>query len=288
MRYTSRAVVRDTIPSREEVTTPLYNLTPKIEHIMKKTIIALIAMAGMASAAITDGLQWAESFGDGYDKTATFTLNNAFHEENGVGVASGEYENSRIWTTNLSGGNFTNAFTFSLKLVDLNANNWTNALSLYTNGTTYGDPNSIQLQKNSSGELMVYTNAFTGSNVADDASNINLGSLNNLKGKTLTLVFDATGEANTLTAYVDGVANSDTVTFTYAAGVTPSTALTGLQFGAAFGDGRAANSVTVDNIAVWNRALSAAEVATLPIPEPATATLSLLALAGLAARRRRK
>lgn len=42
------------------------------------------------------------------------------------------------------------------------------------------------------------------------------------------------------------------------------------------------------DLAVYNGAMTAAEVKALTIPEPATATLSLLALAGLAARRRRK
>lgn len=254
---------------------------------MKKTIIALLALGGFASAAITDGLQWAECFGDGHSQAATFGLKNAFHVENGVGVAGGDYTDSRVWTTT-TGGKFTNAFTFSLTLVDFSADNWTDALSLYTNGTVSGTAHSIQLQKSSSGDLMVYTENFTGSNVKDDASNINLGSITDLKGKVLTLVFDATGTSNTLTAYVDGVANTDTITFTYADGVTASTALTGFQFGAAFGGSRVSNSVTLDNIAVWNRALSAAEVATLPLPEPTTATLSLLALCGLAARRRRR
>lgn len=259
---------------------------------MKKTIVTLMAMAAsIATAEITDGLQWAESFGDGYDKAASFTLNNAFYEEGGVGVAGGDHADSRIWTTNLSGGNFTNAFTFSFKMVDFEANNWTDALSLYSNGTTYGDSNCIQLQKDNTGALMVYTTNFTGSNVEGDASNISLGSISDLKGKVLTLVFDATGTSNTLTAYVDGVALADTVTFTYAEDATPSTALTGFQFGAAFGNNRVSTSLTADDIAVWNRALSAEEVATLPlavVPEPATATLSLLALAGLALRRRRK
>ena len=263
---------------------------------MKKTIIALTALAGVASADITDGLQWAESFGDGYSQAATFGMNNAFHVENGVGIAGGSYTDSRIWTTN-TGGKFTNAFTFSFKMVDFDANNWTDAISIYTNGTTHGTNNSLQLQKNASGELMLYTENFTGSNVAGDDANINLGSISSLKGKVLTLVFDATGSSNTLTAYVGGTALTDTVTFTYAEGVTASTALTGFQFGAAFGGSRASNSVTVDDIAFWNRALTAEEVAVLPlvvagsddvVPEPATATLSLLALAGLAARRRRK
>lgn len=262
---------------------------------MKKTIIALMALAGVASADITDGLQWAESFGDGYSQAATFGLNNPFYVENGVGIASGSH-GSRVWTTN-TGGKFTNAFTFSMKLVDFDAANWTDALSLYTNGTTSGTNNSLQLQKNASGELMAYTQNFTGSNVTEDASNINLGKVDSLKGKVLTLVFDATGNTNTLTAYVDGTALTDIVTFTYADGVTASTALTGFQFGTAFGGERASNSVTVDDIALWNRALTAEEVATLPmvaagsndvIPEPATATLSLLALAGLAVRRRRR
>lgn len=257
---------------------------------MKKTIIALMALAGVVSADITDGLQWAESFGDGYSKAATFGMNNAFHVVNGVGIAGGDYANSRIWTTN-TGGNFTDAFTFSFKMVDFDAANWTDAVSIYTNGTTNGTNNSLQLQKDSSGNLMLYTENFTGSNVAGDDSNINLGRIDSLKGQVLTLVFDATGDANTVTAYVGGTALTDTVTFTYAEGVTASTALTGFQFGAAFGGGRASTSVTVDDIALWNRALTAGEVATLPmvvVPEPATATLSLLALAGLAARRRRR
>ena len=264
---------------------------------MRKTFITLLALAGVASADITEGLQWAESFGDGYSQAATFNYNNAFHSEGGVGVAGGEYADTRVWTTNTS-GKFTNAFTFSFKLVGFDAENWTDALSLYSNGTTAGTSNSIQFQKDNTGSLYVYTSGFTGSNVTGDASSVLLGSLASLEGKVLTLVFDATGASNTLTAYVDGVANADIITFTYADDVTPSTALTGFQFGAAFANERVSNSVTVDDIAVWNRALTAEEVATLPmvnpsaespvVPEPATATLSLLALAGLAARRRRK
>ena len=45
---------------------------------------------------------------------------------------------------------------------------------------------------------------------------------------------------------------------------------------------------TLGSLAVYDGAMSAAEVKGLIIPEPATATLSLLALAGLAARRRRR
>ena len=204
-----------------------------------------------------ESIQWAESFGDGYSQAATFIYSNNFYVENGVGVAGGDYANSRVWTTN-TGGKFTNAFTFSFELVDFNAANWTDALSLYTNGTTDGTDHSVQLQKSDNGDLMVYTDKFTGSNVTGDDSNINLGSIDALKGKVITLSFDAT--TKTLTAYVDGVANTDTVTFTYAEGVTPSTALTGFQFGAAFGNNRVSNSVTVDNIVVSNTALASTAI----------------------------
>lgn len=251
---------------------------------MKKTLITFLALTGVASAAITDGLVWAEAFGDGLTKAPAITLNNAFHVENNVGIAGNSYADSRIWTTNLSGGNFTDAFTFSFRLIDFEADNWTNALSFYTNGVTYGDnANVMQLQKSAAGNLMVYTSSFTGSNVSGDASNINLGSVDSLKGKVLTLTY----ADDVVTAYVDGVALSDTITFTYAEGVTPSKALTGFQFGAAFGNLRTSTSVTVDDIGLWNRSLSAVEITSL-VPEPATATLSLLALCGLAARRRRK
>ena len=51
-----------------------------------------------------------------------------------------------------------------------------------------------------------------------------------------------------------------------------------------------ANSSTfdVDNVLIYNKALSAVEINAITVPEPTTATLSLLALAGLATRRRRK
>ena len=57
------------------------------------------------------------------------------------------------------------------------------------------------------------------------------------------------------------------------------------QGGATLSEGE---TVDFDNITFWNKALSDSEVSGLVIPEPTTATLSLLALAGLAARRHRK
>ena len=242
---------------------------------LRKALLACFstAVAGfttsLSSAAITDGLQWAESFdGSGYveDMDATFVLGgapDAFSEEiidgNVVGAAgSGSLASNRVYSTNLSAGNFTDAFTISFTLVDFDGANWCDVLSMYSNGTTSGVGNSIQLQKNSAGELMVYTTAFSGSNVTGNNANFKFGHIaNDLLGKVLTLTY----ADNMLMGYVDGTAIEDTVTFTFAEGVTPSTALTGFQFGCAFGNNRPCTKVVLDNIALWNRALTATEIA---------------------------
>lgn len=59
------------------------------------------------------------------------------------------------------------------------------------------------------------------------------------------------------------------------------------QFGY-FGNANNSSTFDVDNVLIYNKALSAVEINAITVPEPATATLSLLALAGLATRRRRK
>ena len=245
----------------------------KTSKFFLSTLIAASAMTATAYAASISydeysdsqksNLQLAYSFESNTPEVNNVSLSEFGNVSDGVGVANGD--NGRPWTTSVNKDEFFSggAFTISFDLIAFSANNWTDALSLYTNGTTSGEDNSIQLQKNASNELMVYTSGFTGSNVSGDASNFKLGSIDDLLGKTLTLVFDGTGDSKTLTGYVDGVAITDTVTFTYADGVTPSTALTGFQFGAAFGGGRVSTSVTVDNVALWNTALSAGDVAAL-------------------------
>ncbi|MBQ9095452.1 MAG: LamG domain-containing protein [Akkermansia sp.] len=101
-----------------------------------------------------------------------------------------------------------------------------------------------------------------------------------------------TGDGQTLTLYVNG----DSASVTYAPGA--DSKLSNFQLGSQWGDGSRRVQANFDDLAIWNRTLGADEIAllsqgaiangTLPVPEPTTATLSLLALAGLAARRRRK
>lgn len=106
---------------------------------------------------------------------------------------------------------------------------------------------------------------------------------------TLTLVGSVDSTATStivLDFYIDGehVGTSSTANAT---NITGDNAINNMQFGH-FGTSSSSASTNIDNILVYGRALSAKEVKALTVPEPAAATLSLLALAGLAARRRRK
>lgn len=106
---------------------------------------------------------------------------------------------------------------------------------------------------------------------------------------TLTLVgsVDKTAASTlVLDFYIDGehIGKSSTASAT---NITGGNVINKMQFGY-YGTSVNSASTNIDNILVYGRALSAAEVKALTVPEPTTATLSLLALAGLVARRRRK
>ncbi len=97
---------------------------------------------------------------------------------------------------------------------------------------------------------------------------------------TLTFVSDATNKV--FTAYSNGTQIGQWTDWA------PTEDIVGLQFGQRYAGGR--NSVqdaTIDNFTIWNKALTSTEVAALIVPEPATASLSLLGLAAMMIRRRR-
>ncbi len=184
--------------------------------------------------------------------------------------------------------NLSNSFTlsFAAKMVSATAVNWSNVFAITANNK------NIHIQKNTTtGGLYM-----AGNGVAS-TGNIIGAELNNTSYTHLTLVYTAPvigveGSTGAFTMYQNGVL-LDSWTSTFGNGGAISLELGG------YGSYEA-TSLYIDEVGIYDAALTAAQIQnnlvgkavgsipTTNIPEPTTATLSLLALAGLAARRRRK
>ncbi len=126
----------------------------------------------------------------------------------------------------------------------------------------------------------------TGVTLAEGPSNstsLTLGAANVEDGKAVVTYTFGGGNTKTLTLYALDVATGTLASTSIETGWEVSAAFDRLTVDTASG--------AVERAIVFNTALSSTEILALStsvIPEPTTATLSLLALAGLAARRRRK
>lgn len=171
----------------------------------------------------------------------------------------------------LTGGTESFTLSFDLKNVDVSVSNsqWCDIFSLQLSDTS-----KIQLQINATtGKLSLYNNSADGTQLQDAQivdTTLTLDSFSDWK--SFSLVADS--GAGKLSIYLDGVLVSST-----ADSVWTGSAVSALQFGSEYaGTRQLGGSMQINNITL----------AVSPTPEPTTATLSLLALAGLCARRRRK
>lgn len=272
---------------------------------MKKyiTIAALLAagaaFASAASVSYSDysaeqknGLLAAWSFDSssnpdvnalGFGDPSGFVFN-----DNGYGIISSSTGTPwKVGATQFSDGNFT----ISLDVNYIGVYNWEAILDLSSTGSN-GDANTIQLSMNKGSKELMLCNGVAGE--ATYAGTISAGNLGtglyaeeDLNWATVTIVSEAT--TNTLNLYVNGEIKGTWSGSAWTAGEGQSLALKGIQIGAVLGGSRKINDVQIDNIAIWNRALSQNEVASL-IPEPSTfgllAGLGALALVGTRRRRR--
>lgn len=230
---------------------------------MKKTIITILAMAGVAlGSEYTTEKVWTIDFGsqytNGYNVTGDLTSIGTVWDV--VGVEGGTQTGTK--RVHLQSGNFgtwDSNFEFSITLTlgqpITASNNWPVFFELLGNGTSLrvgpyvGDGNYVDIDGN------LTKNSEWGATVNS--------------GGTYTITLTKIG--TTVSAAVNGVVSS---TGTVAANI--SGTVDNIFLGGGNYDYYKMNS-TVHSIS-WSSV----------IPEPTTATLSLLALAGLAARRRRR
>ncbi len=248
MRYTLRRSVEN--PTYEEF--PWFLIQNYTN--MKKTLIALVACTSVAAAAVT-----------GHDGNYTFTADD--WEKSG---------NDYILTLSgtgfdLSGTSWELTYTFNA-LSGTGVNQWgTNAFANGTNtGGNYGAyKNGIQSYIAVGGDVR-----FLGGGFESNGDAITLGKIATNKVVSLTYTITRTEAGTTLVVKADNTQlGSSTIT-----------------------DNSKWNNVTLTKLCTnisdsqinkgWSLASGSFKI--ISVPEPTTATLSLLALAGLAARRRRK
>lgn len=250
--------------------------------VMKKTIVTLMMLTGVATA---------ESIG--FNEMSSTLQSDISYRLDKLSITSSTDE---YWEGD-TGTSFTVSFDIS-NISDVNAGDCIVCLSSNHLEWWYSD-GTLQLTLNENGDVVLRNHAggqkyFDGivRDTSKDPENYVMGGENATLGltaagslttvTTITLVSDS--EAGTFTMYNNGVEVAKQT------GWNPDSGINGMQLGKVFGGGgkNVSGSVDLSNVYVWNRALSSDEVkAVAGIPEPTTATLSLLALAGLCARRRR-
>ena len=246
---------------------------------MKKTLILALASASAGIACAQDTVIFAGAWtsnGPAADNTPLSDQSQPFlYEEGNDYAVIGKVSNTTYnpWA-NITGGSDSFTFSFDLKNVDVTVQNsqWCDIFSLkLSNGS------KLQLQINQVTKKLSLYNADADGNQQTDAqiidTTLTLDSFSDWK--TFSLVADA--DAGKLSIYLDGVLVSSTADSTWT-----GSSVSGLQFGSEYaGTRKLGGSMEINNITLTNGAV-------YPTPEPTTATLSLLALAGLCARRRRK
>ncbi len=294
---------------------PYNPATPNLStHNMKKTLatLAAFAMVSVASAAVTDDTT--VFYGVASGDEITLNKGTADEETLSVDTRSSETQSELNLTISSSDGSLPGtagststeqiaySLTFSLNLdamaTWLKTNTYGECYILQTtsndNPDYTGNPGTMGLKLNSDGTIETTWNA-------SGRGNTHKTSLFSVSSDRST----ATLASNISASLIDGSSadslGSIVLSYTVGNGTIGTKVYTGDGSTLITDDGLRSsnhmelasvdlNSAFIDDFAITSDALEPVEIKTISklVPEPATATLSLLALAGLAARRRRK
>ena len=252
---------------------------------MKKTIIALFALAGMTQAATV--ITFGGTSADYGFVTDAFVI-----DSNKVAVSSFEHELSDGNSFSLTNTDGQNSSKFWAGKDGNIAGTWSNAAALTEMNAAMGI--SYTAAELSSGSGMYFTapgNAYSKSTLTFDFSHAEAGD-------TITMYVMATAYAGSLSTFDVTGLNDASVAYATNGGNGFSSTAAYSQGGGNITIFKVTGTLTDADVALTpgagvksgfqSVAYTITPAATPSIPEPTTATLSLLALAGLAARRRRK
>ena len=259
---------------------------------MKKTLIALMALAGvaMADSPLTLVDQWTFDGSLTSEKGLTFSSQSiqSVSYDNGVATVTKSQGSGCLHLADNNGLGLTKNWALQITVsVPVNGGDSAAGLLCFDNGSNNGL--EFNLANKNDGGVYGFTydtngNTWTGWGAANQTDITQVAGMT-----TLTFVnYEGAiyfGVGDTWATFNNGTADSPA---NVANGALDKLLLMGGKSGAN-GLG-AADVVKIDDIAVYSfdsSKVSVADVKAALIPEPATATLSLLALAGLCARRRR-
>ena len=252
---------------------------------MKKTLIALMALAGIASAADLVA-EW-NGFTSLESGNYTFTISgNTTVDSNGTLNVVGTPGGSAYIDITTAGLSLENGFTLNMLVNNVGGygqNTPFAFVGLRGETTSYLATAGITSDKtggfclNGSGSKIAITRPNNNSiQAVEDTSTFS--------AITLTFTDDEFKMYLNGELVATGTPNSGQMTTAMA-----QETITKIALGSwAEANSKSTLNEHVASFAIYNGAMSAAEVKAMLVPEPTTATLSLLALAGLAARRRRK
>lgn len=261
---------------------------------MKKTLITLLVLSGVAmgETLMTDNLVGWWTF-DNKSKASTSytntTITPTFTISDGNWKTTGGVDGMGYITSHSDDGDIVD-FYAGMGVMAIPTNSFT--LSFKVKNCTV-DGTIFSVTAGSYGQIRILSSGAVNINGGDSVLTFDDEAVSEaIHGNDGWANVIMVGDGTNLTLNINGY----TATTTYT--VANDEKLSNFQLGSAYGISAARVTADFDDLAFWNRALTSSEVALLSkgatanghlvVPEPTTAMLSLLALAGLAARRRRR